>query len=110
MLKAKKGEKMELSQDEKDRIVAEEKFRFETLKSLNAQEGGKSCGWHGHKCWHSMTGCHCGGFLKGLILGLILYGLFSFFCHHGYYGYHDGRCYYGAPMMQHSEPQDGLQK
>lgn len=82
---------MELTQQEKERIEAEEKVRFETKKSLMKAEcdgGGKGCGCgchQGTKC--GTCGCHHGGFWKGLILGLILAFLFGFVCRAGYHRY-----------------------
>jgi hypothetical protein len=104
---------MELSQEEKDRIIAEEKIRFEAIKRLKTQEGGGSwgghgrgcgCGCHGHGFGFGSHRCHCGGFWKGLILGLILSALAGFFFHHRYYRHHEGRWNYGAPMMQNQGP------
>lgn len=106
---------MELSQEEKDRIVAQEKFRFETVQQLKTQAGGGSCGVHGKTCNCGCHGhgfgmgchrCHCGGFWKGLILGLILSAIFGLFCHRHYYGHGDGRCYYGSPMTQDQAPSE----
>jgi hypothetical protein len=103
---------MELSQEEKDRIVAEEKLRYETVKQLKMQEGGGGwgghgkacgCGCHGHGFGFGSHRCHCGGFWKGLIVGLVLGALFSLCFHHGY-RYCNGRGYYGAPMMQNQAP------
>ena len=67
---------MELSQKEKDRIIAETKVRFEATLALEAQSG------RGY-------GCYRGGFWKGLILGVLLTLLFSFVCRHTF-----GRHYY----------------
>lgn len=94
---------MELSQEEKDRIVAEEKLRMETRKDfLKDNFGGMGRGpWGGgHGCGHGY-GCHRFGFLKGLLIIVLLFGLFHFwhrpFCggYPGYYGYPA----YPAPQM-----------
>lgn len=99
---------MELSQDEKDRIVAEEKLRFETVKSLKIQDaaaGGHGMGYGGGCHGQGFAGhrCHCGGIWKGMILG-VLVGLFigSFFGHRSY-GPYGGHCYFGSSMMQNHE-------
>jgi len=122
---------MELTQQEKDRIIAEEKVRYEARKALKVAEGGScqrkgcvcgchsqgggscnvqgcGCGCHGQaspgcgKSW----GCHCGGFWKGLILGLILSLVLGFICRHFYGWNHDGACFYGSSMMQNSQPSE----
>lgn len=76
---------MELSQEEKDRIVAEEKLRFETKTQLMGEKWGKHHGWGGPD-WMG-HGCHRGGFWKGLLLGLFLALLFGFLFHHHRYGH-----------------------
>jgi hypothetical protein len=43
-------------------------------------------------------------------LGLVLCGLLSFFCGRRSHGYGDGRCYYGAPMMQNQDAPDDQRK
>jgi hypothetical protein len=110
---------MELSQDEKDRIVAEEKLRYETVKELKKQEGGGGwgphgkncgCGCHGHGFGFGSPACHCGGFWKGLILGLVLSALAGFFFHHRHDGAYDGCCHYGASMMQNQQPSESPSK
>jgi hypothetical protein len=71
---------MELTQREKDRIIAEEKVRFEAKKEIIREQTGGRCG-HGFGC---ACGRH-GGFLKGLIFGVlltVLAGLFA--CHYGH--------------------------
>jgi hypothetical protein len=108
---------MELSQEEKDRIVAEEKLRFETKKQLKMQEGGGGwghgkgcgCGCQGHGFGMGSHRCHCGGFWKGLVVGLVL-GIFLSFCIHHGYRHWDGRGYYGAPMMQNQAPPGAPEK
>jgi len=98
---------MELSQKEKDRIVAETKVRFEATKALEAQDGG-GCG-HGKNC-----GYRRGGFYKGLILGVFLTLFFGFVCRHMFrhpYGMgYMNSCPYGSCMMQNSEPTDTPKK
>jgi hypothetical protein len=65
---------MELSQEEKDRIAAEETVRFETIKALKAQQGGAGCqvkgcgcGCHnqGGSCHAKGCGCGCHGQAPG---------------------------------------------
>src|ERR1700685_3603074 len=96
---------MELSHEEKDRIIAEEKLRFETVKSLQTQGGVKSCG--NHLCGSGLHGCcHCGAFWKGLILGLILCAVVICFFHQHSCGNTGGRCFYDSPMMQYQDSPD----
>jgi hypothetical protein len=96
---------MELSHEEKDRIVAEEKLRFETVKSLQTQGGAKSCGIHA--CGSGLHGCcHCGAFWKGLILGGVLCAVVGCFFHQRNYGNNGGRCYDGSPMTQYQDSPD----
>src|SRR6185436_20560475 len=95
---------MELSQDEKDRIIAEEKLRFETKQQLTQEKRGAQCGgWehHGHGCGHRRS------FWRGLIAGIILSVLFSFLCHYHRYGGFCGHnaCSYGAPAASVPAPQ-----
>lgn len=85
---------MELSEQEKERIVAEEKVRAEARAQV---EGG----WHG--CCGG--GYHRrGGFLKGLLVGVLAFWAVSALCRHrcgmGYghgCGMGAGGCY-GAPV------------
>ncbi len=89
---------MELNEQEKERIIAEEKLRMETRKEFFRENFGRGGwggpwrgGWHGYGC----HGYRCGGFgvLKGILLALLIVGLFHmwhrpFFCGYpGYYGY-----------------------
>ncbi len=82
---------MELSQEEKDRIVAEEKLRMETRKEFFKDHFG-GMGWRGGWGHHSYYGhgCHRGfGFVKGLLLAAVIFGIFHLW-HHPcgpYYGY-----------------------
>ena len=100
---------MELSQEEKERIIADEKLRFETVKSLQTQGGGKCCA--GHSCGGGMHGCGlCGSFWKGLILGLALCALLGCLFHQHFNGNQGGRCYYGGSMMHNSESSDPEKK
>jgi hypothetical protein len=90
---------MELSQEEKDRIVAEEKLRMETRKEFFKENFGRHGwgwrgGWQGHGC-HRPCG---GGFVKVLVIALIIFAACHFWhnsCGYGmpYYGY-------GAPVYQ----------
>lgn len=91
---------MELNEQDKERIVAEEKLRMETRKEFFKEHFGGPHGWGGWRGgWHG-AGCHgygyrCGGgFFKGLLLVVVLFGLFHLwhrpFCGYGapgYYGY-----------------------
>jgi hypothetical protein len=86
---------MEFTQEEKDRIIAEEKLRYETVKGLQSQGGGKCCSSHvpglgPHGC------CRCGSLLKGVILGLVLAALFCFFMDRHHCGQDWGRCSYNS--------------
>ena len=78
---------MELSEQEKERIIAEEKVRHEARQSL---EGDSCCG-HGH----GWRGRH-GGFWKGLILGAIIASVCGHYCRRHYGGM--GMCGMGMPM------------
>lgn len=87
---------MELNEQEKERIVAEEKLRMETRKEFFKENfgGGR---WGGG--WHGGYGCHgyrCGGFgfFKALLLVVVLFGLFHLW-HRPYCGAYPG--YYGYP-------------
>lgn len=87
---------MELNEQDKERIIAEEKLRMETRKEFFKENFG-GMGWHGRwgSRWHGY-GCHGHhgfGLFKILVLGLAIFGL----CHlwhgptcgwgPGYYGY-----------------------
>jgi hypothetical protein len=54
--------------------------------------------------------CHCGGILKGVLLGLILAALFCFFLdrHQNRDGW--GHCYYNGPNMTQSPDSPGQSK
>lgn len=90
---------MELSEQDKDRIKAEERARFEARRELMHEKwggwGGGCCGGHG---WHRF------GFLKGLVVGIILCWLLGLCRMHMPWGcYGPGMmgqgCYgMGAPM------------
>ena len=97
---------MEFTQEEKDRIIAEETLRYETVKGLQSQGGGKCCSSHlpglgSHGC------CRCGSVFsvfKGMILGLVLAALFCFFMDRYHCGRDGSRCSYNsAPSMLHSD-------
>ena len=75
---------MELSDQEKERIAAEEKVRHEARKALHREEWGGCCGRGGHGWGHR------GGFWKGLIVGLLLCAAFGMLRHHGKCGYGHG--------------------
>ncbi len=84
---------MELTDQEKERIVAEEKVRHEARQSLGGDDccGGGGCCGHGHG-WHGRSG----GFWKGLILGIIIASVCGHFCRRHFGGY--GMCGMGMPM------------
>jgi hypothetical protein len=117
---------MELTQEEKDRIIAEENVRFEaknqlwketkakggghgpgcTCPSCGGGGGGCACG-HGYGKWGGGCGCHRGGFLMGFLLGIVLTILLGLVLHrhhgrdgYGGWGHHWG---YGYPPAQ-TEP------
>ncbi|SRR5579871_5205477 len=94
---------MELNEQDKERIIAEEKLRMETRKEFFKEHfggmrgpGGWGSPWRGG--WHGY-GCHgyrCGGFglFKGLVLAAVIFGLFHLW-HRPYCGGYPG--YYGYP-------------
>jgi len=92
---------MELNEQEKERIIAEEKLRMETRKEFFKENFGGP--WRGHwgGGWHGY-GCHRSwgfGIFKALILALIIVGLFHCWhrpCYGPYYGY--GYCPPSAPQ------------
>src|ERR1700722_16081724 len=78
--------KMELSQEEKDHIIAEEKLRMETRKEfLKENFGHGGYGWRGG--WHSY-GCHrrCGGGLFKVLAVVAIIFVACHFWHHSYCG------------------------
>jgi hypothetical protein len=90
---------MELNEEEKGRIVAEEKLRMETRKDFIKEHFGQGgcggpwrAGWHGYGC----HGHRCGGFtlFKILILALVIFGICHLW-HRPYCGWNPG--YYGYP-------------
>jgi hypothetical protein len=89
---------MELSQEEKERIIAEEKLRFETKTQLMGEKWGKHHGPGWGQDWMG-PGCPRGGFFKGLLAGILLAVLFCFLFHHHHHGYggwrHGGGWGYG---------------
>lgn len=105
---------MELNEQDKERIVAEEKLRMETRKEFFKENFGGMHGWgRWGGGWHGY-GCHgyrCGGgfgLFKVLVLGLVVFGLFHLFhrpCYGPYYGY--GYCppAQSAPAPQGPAPQ-----
>ena len=98
---------MELSQEEKDRIVAEEKLRFETKRQLMQEQSGSRCGGWGGWGQPGYGWGHRRGFWRGLFLGLLLAVLFSFLCHHHRYGGfcgQGGACFYGTQNAEHPAP------
>ena len=90
---------MELNEQEKEKIVAEEKLRMETRKEFFKENFGGGGMWrgrwggYGHGC-HGMR-CGGGGFLKGILLALLVIGLFHLW-HRPCYNY-GAPGYYGCP-------------
>jgi hypothetical protein len=92
---------MELNEQDKERIIAEEKLRMETRKDYFKENFGGmrgmgrwGGGWHGYGC----HGYRCGGGLfKILILGLVIFGACHLW-HRPYCGGYPG--YYGSPAPQ----------
>jgi hypothetical protein len=94
---------MEFGQEEKERIVAEEKLRMETRKEYFKENfGGMGWGhrWGGH--WHGCHGRCGGGFLKALVLILVIAALFHF-----WHGAPCGPCGYYPPAAQYQAPPAG---
>jgi hypothetical protein len=89
---------MELSQKEKDRIIAETKVRFEATRALESQSSG-ACG-HGRAC-----GCGRGGFWKGLFWGVLITLFFGFVCRHTF-GRPYGMGYMGACPFSSGQSQN----
>ena len=80
---------MELTQAEKDRILAEERCRLEAKRQLDLEH--HSCGG---------TWFHRGGFWRGFLLGIVLSALAALLMHHHRHcrwerGYGQGRGCYG---------------
>ena len=97
---------MEISHEEKQRIIEEEKIRYEARKELMVQSGKKSCGCG--SCGVGSNGaCGCSGFWKGLILGVVLAAIVGFVINHHCGG---DRCHYGSTMMQNQAPAEPPQK
>jgi hypothetical protein len=89
---------MELNEQEKERIIAEEKLRMETRKEFLKENLGKEgCGmpfrggWYGRGCYGG--GCHRFGFLKCLLIAAVIVFAVCHFWHHNYCG---GPGYYGG--------------
>ncbi len=70
---------MPITEEEKQYIIEEETLRFETKKKLMQEEFGRwghhGMGWGG-RCGHRYWGF---SFMKVLILGLAIFGLFHLF-------------------------------
>jgi hypothetical protein len=74
---------MEMTPEEKNLLATE-----------NEKEAG--CGCSCHKLKGGMSGCsHCGGFGKGLVLGLILMALIACLCDH-FHHHNWGTTYYNS--------------
>lgn len=89
---------MELNEQDKDRIIAEEKLRMETRKEFFKEHFGGmhgmgrwGGGWHGYGCHGYRYGEF--GLFKVLILAAVIFGLFHLW-HRPYCGYPS---YYGYP-------------
>lgn len=98
---------MELSQEEKDRIIAEEKLRMETRRDFVKEHFG---GFHGMGHWrgewrgYGCHGHHLGfGFLRILVLALAIFGLFHL-CHRQACGWAPGNNGYIASPAPQSAP------
>jgi hypothetical protein len=91
---------MELNEQEKERIAAEEKYRMEIRKEVLKEHFG---GWNrcGHGGGYYGYGCHChrGGWFKLVFLGLAIFAL-CHWCHHSY----NGACGYGSNPPAASAP------
>jgi hypothetical protein len=103
---------MELNEQEKERIIAEEKLRMETRKEFFKDHFGRGGwgmpfrgghfrgGWYGGGCYGG--GCHRFGFLKVLVIAGVIFAA----CHFWHRPYCDGPGYYGgsAPTQQTAPP------
>ncbi len=98
---------MELNEQEKERIVAEEKLRMETRKEFFKENFGRGGwgmrfrgGWHGG-CYGGGC-CHRGGILKCLLIVAVIFAA----CHFWHGPYCAGQGYYGcqAPAAQTAPP------
>jgi hypothetical protein len=95
---------MELNEQEKERIIAEEKLRMETRKDFFKENFGRG-GWGGHwmhRGGYGYYGCHRFGFLKVLVIAGVIFSVCHFwhrpYCDGGYYGG------YQAPAQQAAPP------
>ena len=97
---------MELNEQDKERIIAEEKLRMETRKEFFKEHfggghwGGPWCGsWASHGC----HGYRCGGFgfFKGLLLAAVIFGLFHMWHRPCYAPNGYGYC---PPVQQQTAP------
>ena len=88
-----KEESMELSQEDKDRIIAEEKLRLETRKEFLKEHmysgcGSRRCGW---------------GLFRGLAFLLLLFALFHCW-HRPYCGWGPGYCNHPVTQTPQAAP------
>jgi hypothetical protein len=100
---------MELNEQEKERIIAEEKLRMETRKEFFKENFGRG-GWGGHMpfrgAWYGRGcyggGCHRVGFLKVLVIAGVIFAA----CHFWHRPYCDGSYYggYQVPAQQTAPP------
>ena len=83
---------MELTEQEKERIAAEEKYRMEIRKEVLKEHFGGWNRWGHGGGWYGYGGhCHRGfGLFKVIVLGLVIFGLCSLWHRGGY-----GPCGYG---------------
>jgi len=98
---------MELNEQEKERIIAEEKLRMETRKEFFKENFGRGGwmghlpgmlfrggsfrgGWYGGGCYGG--GCHRFGFLKVLVIAGVIFAA----CHFWHRPYCEGPGYYGG--------------
>ena len=88
---------MELSEQEKERIAAEEKVRFEAQRQLMREH--YKCGRYGHRC----RGGWFGGVFKVLLLVLLVGAIFWHPWRPWHYGYY-GDCRADRPAAQQQTP------
>lgn len=100
---------MELNEQEKERIIAEEKLRMETRKEFLKENFGGMHGWGRWRGGWQGYGCHgyrCGGFgfFKALLLVLVVFGLFHLW-HRPCFGPTSGYGYYPPAASSAPVPQ-----
>ncbi len=100
---------MEFTQAEKDRVLAEEKLRYETFKDLQLLWGGKFCPFHSFGPG-PYGGCQCRSLIKGFLLGVVFASLLFFLFARQGFARDGGRVNYnGSPVMQsHGSPSQAM--